>query len=45
MLEFPIKRTITIDDSKKGRKKKSAKKEKVIIKGSVNLPVKEPMKK
>ena len=45
MLEFPIKRTITIDDSKKGRKKKSAKKEKVIIKGSVNLPVREPLKK
>ena len=45
MLEFPIKRTITIDDSKKGRKKKSAQKEKVIIKGSVNLPVREPLKK
>ena len=45
MLEFPIKRTITIDDSKKGRKKKSTQKEKVIIKGSVNLPVREPLKK
>ena len=34
MLEFPIKRTITIDDSKKGRKKKSAQKEKVVIKSA-----------
>lgn len=46
MLEFPIKRTITIDDTKK--KKRRNKKdggEKLIIRGSVNLPVKEPLKK
>ena len=46
MLEFPIKRTIIIDDSKKkkGRKKK-ADGEKTVIHGTVNLPKKEPLKK
>ena len=46
MLEFPIKRTMTIDDTKK--KKRRNKKdggEKLIIRGSVNLPLKEPLKK
>lgn len=46
MLEFPIKRTITIDDTKKKkRRNKKAGGEKLIIRGSVNLPVKEPLKK
>lgn len=47
MLEFPIKRTIIIDDTKKkkrGRKKK-ADGEKMIINGTVNLPEKKPLKK
>ena len=46
MLEFPIKRTIIIDDSKKkkGRKKKGDG-EKTVIRGTVNLPKKEPLKK
>ena len=47
MLEFPIKRTIIIDDSKKkkrGRKKKGDG-EKTVIHGTVNLPKKEPLKK
>ena len=46
MLEFPIKRTIIIDDSKKkkrGRKKKGDG-EKTVIHGTVNLPKKEPLK-
>ena len=45
MLEFPIKRTIIIDDSKKkkGRKKKGDG-EKTVIRGTVNLPKKEPLK-
>lgn len=46
MLEFPIKRTIVIDDTKKkkrGRKKKDG--EKLVIKGTVNLPKKKPLKK
>ena len=47
MLEFPIKRTIIIDDTKKkkrGRKKKGDG-EKTVIHGTVNLPKKEPLKK
>ena len=47
MLEFPIKRTIIIDDAKKkkrGRKKKGDG-EKTVIHGTVNLPKKEPLKK
>ena len=47
MLEFPIKRTIIIDDTKKkkrGRKKKRSY-EKTVIHGTVNLPKKEPLKK
>ena len=44
MLEFPIKRTIVIDDKKKkgrGRKKKGSD-EKMVIKGTVHLPEKQP---
>lgn len=47
MLEFPIKRTIVIDDKKKkgrGRKKKGSD-EKMVIKGTVHLPEKQPLKK
>ena len=47
MLEFPIKRTIVIDDKKKkgrGRKKKGGD-EKMVIKGTVHLPEKQPLKK
>ncbi len=46
MLEFPIKRTIIIDDTKKkrGRKKKEDG-EKTVITGTVNLPKKESLKK
>jgi DNA topoisomerase-1 len=48
MLEFPIKRTIIIDDTKKkgrGRKKKKDDGEKTIINGTVNLPQKKVLKK
>ncbi|WP_075572276.1 type I DNA topoisomerase [Megasphaera coli] len=44
MLEFPIKRSITIDDTKKKSRKKSGD-GKPVITGSVNLPVREPLKK
>lgn len=47
MLEFPIKRTITIDDTKKkkrGRKKKEDG-EKIVIHGTVNRPEKKPLQK
>lgn len=47
MLEFPIKRTITIDDTKKtkrGRKKKDDG-EKIVIHGTVNIPEKKPLQK
>lgn len=48
MLEFPIKRTIVIDDTKKksrSRKKKGDDAEKTVISGTVNLPKREPLKK
>lgn len=46
MLEFPIKRTIVIDDTKKKKKaKKKGKDEKLVINGTVHLPKKEPLKK
>ena len=46
MLEFPIKRTIVIDDTKKKKRtKKKGKDEKLVINGTVHLPKKEPLKK